>query len=214
MDPYDVLGLGKLCTGEDIKDAYRERAKEVHPDKGGDAKKFALVKLAYDTLRDKKKRERFDKDGFVDDRGVSWQEGQAVGKLQGLFIDILRNTAPEEIEYTDIIGKLRNKVLDLMKKSGEGEKALRESSIATKKAIKILEKRLKRKGKKVNIMLLALQGIESGMQEQKAALIKEQGVLEEMMQMLKEFTYDFDSKPEVYESRGDRVMRMLGATYY
>lgn len=214
IDPYEVLGVDKNCNGDEVKKAYYNKAKENHPDKGGDSKKFALVKLSYDTLKDSAKRNKFDKDGVMDDVSDSQQEGQAVGELQQLFISLLQKTDPSEISFTDLIGKLRGSVLSLMKEHIRAQDNLEESRKKTEKAIGAIEKKLKRKGKKPNFLLLALKGIVSGMHEEKIRLAKREAVLEEMIKLLQEFTYEYDTKPDIYESPGDKVMRMLGVSYY
>lgn len=43
LDPYQVLGVGKKFTWDELKDAYRIRAMQVHPDKGGNQEVFNLV---------------------------------------------------------------------------------------------------------------------------------------------------------------------------
>ena len=55
-NPYNTLGIGKNATEADIKSAYRKLAMENHPDKGGNADKFAEVSNAYETLKDPQKR--------------------------------------------------------------------------------------------------------------------------------------------------------------
>lgn len=53
LDPYQVLGVSKDCTWDELKTAYRAAAKLVHPDRGGSEQLFNLVtecfrKLAYE----------------------------------------------------------------------------------------------------------------------------------------------------------------------
>lgn len=60
---YDVLGLSKEATTDDIKKAYRKLAREHHPDKGGDPEKFKKVQEAYEVLSDPEKRQNFDRFG-------------------------------------------------------------------------------------------------------------------------------------------------------
>lgn len=50
MNPYDVLGVEKDASDEEVKDAYREKAKEHHPDQGGDEEKFKEVQKAYEEI--------------------------------------------------------------------------------------------------------------------------------------------------------------------
>tara|TARA_R110002012_G_scaffold136456_3_gene290875 strand:- start:649 stop:1026 length:378 start_codon:yes stop_codon:yes gene_type:complete len=47
---YQVLGLKKSASQEDIKQAFREKALQTHPDKGGDPEEFKLVREAYEEL--------------------------------------------------------------------------------------------------------------------------------------------------------------------
>ncbi|GAE04172.1 chaperone protein DnaJ [Paenibacillus sp. JCM 10914] len=68
-DYYEVLGLGKDASDDDIKKAYRKMARQYHPDvnKAADAEtKFKEVKEAYDVLSDGQKRTRYDQYGHVD----------------------------------------------------------------------------------------------------------------------------------------------------
>ena len=59
-DLYEVLGVPKDATQEDIKKAYRMLAKENHPDKGGDEELFKKISVAYDTIVDESKRKQYD----------------------------------------------------------------------------------------------------------------------------------------------------------
>lgn len=64
MKYYDVLGVSKTASDEEIKSAYRKLAMQYHPDRNpGDAdaeKKFREVQEAYDVVSDKVKRKNYD----------------------------------------------------------------------------------------------------------------------------------------------------------
>ena len=57
---YDVLGVKRDATADEIKKAFRKLAAKYHPDAGGDEKKFAEVSEAYTTLSDETKRKEYD----------------------------------------------------------------------------------------------------------------------------------------------------------
>jgi DnaJ family protein A protein 2 len=61
---YDVLGVAKEVSSNDIKKAYFKLAKEHHPDKGGDPEKFKEIQAAYEVLSNPDKREIYDKYGL------------------------------------------------------------------------------------------------------------------------------------------------------
>jgi molecular chaperone DnaJ len=60
MNYYDILGVDKNATQEEIKKAFRKKAVEYHPDKGGDENKFREASQAYESLSDEKKRREYD----------------------------------------------------------------------------------------------------------------------------------------------------------
>jgi molecular chaperone DnaJ len=62
-DYYDTLGVAKNASEEDIKKAFRKKAHQHHPDKGGDKAEFQAINEAYQTLSDPQKRSYYDQVG-------------------------------------------------------------------------------------------------------------------------------------------------------
>lgn len=59
-DYYQILGVNKNASDDDIKKAYRKMAMKHHPDRGGDVSTFQKVQEAYDILSDPDKKARYD----------------------------------------------------------------------------------------------------------------------------------------------------------
>ena len=78
-DYYDVLGIGKNASPEDIKSAYRKLAIKFHPDKNpGDKQaenKFKEAAEAYDVLSNSEKKQRYDQFGHAGMSGASGGRG-------------------------------------------------------------------------------------------------------------------------------------------
>ena len=76
-DYYEVLGISKSASADEIKKAYRKAAVKYHPDKeGGDETKFKEAGEAYDVLKDSQKRQRYDQFGHA---GVGGSNGGGAG---------------------------------------------------------------------------------------------------------------------------------------
>ena len=60
---YDILGVSKSASSDELKKAYRKAAIKNHPDKGGDPEKFKELAQAYEVLSDQEKREIYDQYG-------------------------------------------------------------------------------------------------------------------------------------------------------
>ena len=79
-DYYEVLGVPRDASSEDIRSAYRKLARQNHPDVSKDAdagQRFSEIAEAYEVLRDPEKRERYDR------LGPNWRAGQDVSGTQG-----------------------------------------------------------------------------------------------------------------------------------
>jgi curved DNA-binding protein len=79
-DYYEVLGVPRDASAEDIRRAYRKLARENHPDVNKDPgaeDRFKEISEAYEVLRDAEKRERYDR------LGANWRAGQDVSGAPG-----------------------------------------------------------------------------------------------------------------------------------
>ena len=86
-DHYEVLGVSRTATQEEIKRSYRRLARENHPDANredpGAEDRFKAITHAYEVLSDPAKRERYDT--FGDDRGAGVGGFSDFGNISDLF---------------------------------------------------------------------------------------------------------------------------------
>jgi molecular chaperone DnaJ len=85
-NPYEILGVAKNASDEDVKKAYRKLAREYHPDRNpgdnGAEERFKEVQTAYDLLSDPEKRKAYDTFGAAGARGFPGGAGADMGGMR------------------------------------------------------------------------------------------------------------------------------------
>jgi molecular chaperone DnaJ len=105
-DYYEVLGVPKNASADDLKKAYRKKALEHHPDKNPGNKaaeeKFKEAAEAYDVLSDDQKKALYDRHGHA---GVENMGSRGGGGFQGMdFDDILRRAGFDDDIFSQFFG--------------------------------------------------------------------------------------------------------------
>lgn len=110
-DLYAILGVARDADADTIRQAYRQRAKEAHPDHGSDPEDFRRLKDAYDVLSTPELRAHYDASGETPaDRAAREAEEARFRQLLGdlLVATIARAGAPA---FTDIIAEARRSLI-------------------------------------------------------------------------------------------------------
>jgi molecular chaperone DnaJ len=89
QDPYEILGVSRSASPEEIKKAYRKLVRQYHPDinkEDGVEDKFKEINAAYEILSDEEKRARFDRFGMAGmNGGAGGFDGAFTGDLGDIF---------------------------------------------------------------------------------------------------------------------------------
>lgn len=101
-DFYQILGVDKGASAEDIKKAYRKLAHKYHPDKGGDEKKFKEINEAYQTLSSQEKRQQYDTFGHAFEGGSGSAPGWDFNFGQGFDFESMKDRFGSGFDTEDL----------------------------------------------------------------------------------------------------------------
>ena len=94
INHYKTLGVSEHASADEIKRAYRSKARETHPDKGGNSAEFATVAEAYEVLTDPERKLLYDATGADEQKPV---ESEARQLLAQLFAKHVLATKPGKV---------------------------------------------------------------------------------------------------------------------
>lgn len=190
MSLYDDLGLAPDATDAEIRAAHRRAAKRHHPDAGGKREEFERVQRAALILRDPAKRERYDRDGTVDDDATIDRELQGAVSLMNEVFQAALSTAPS-LERIDIIGGAKTMLGESIRHVEQHKGKARAEMRKFEKAAK----RLQHKGKGPNMLGQIIDDQIKSCQAQIAACDINISAHKRAQTMLDEYDWAVDAAP-------------------
>lgn len=189
-DLYSVIGVSKDATPEQLKKAYWNKARELHPDReSGDTAKMQELTQAYEVLSDPERRKLYDATGKVENQS---KESLIDELLVEIFILALKG-ADDDIKYEDIIKKAKGIAFENITNQRKSIKAAKDEV----KAFEEVHSRLKRKNGLPNIIADRIMG---SIEILKGMVIEMEGRLDVLTKVHKAFddySYktDTDNRP-------------------
>lgn len=107
---YQMLGIARDADFFAIKAAYRNKAKSLHPDAGGDPEKFRILKLAHDVLSDGASRAAYDETLGQESEGVIADEQQLRLAVALLFRRVIGQVKDAQLQ--DVVLLMRAAAAD------------------------------------------------------------------------------------------------------
>ena len=120
MNLYKTLGVERDATPTEIKKVFRARAKDLHPDKGGDDEAFKNLSFAYMVLRDKKRRAIYDKTGEVSNDEIN----NDLRKISSVLLMLFEAAIKEGIASQNDLDIIKMMKQFLKKEAKEKEKKI------------------------------------------------------------------------------------------
>jgi curved DNA-binding protein CbpA len=185
MTLYDDLGVAQSADEDTIKRAYRKKAQQHHPDKGGCQEKFRKIQHAYDVLSDDERRERYDATG--NETPMPNIREKAALLLQELLS-----------EGIDKINIKTNNLIELAKQQViEKKDSLHKEKLKFQKKIEKREEvicRMKCASCDNNTMRMIIDGDIAAIKNEMDKIDWVIAVFEEMLSMLKPYEYKTDPR--------------------
>lgn len=105
-DPYEVLGVPRTATESEIRDAFRRKAREHHPDQNpgddGAHARFQELNAAFQVLSDAQRRARYDRIGDTTRPSPGPSPGAGFGGLEDLLRDLFGGFASQRVDRGDL----------------------------------------------------------------------------------------------------------------
>ena len=196
---YKILNINKTASKEEIKKAYRNKSKKLHPDVGGNVEEFKELSRAYNILSDDIKREKYDDtddDNYADESDDLRSE--AIKRISSMFISFLDDLSKNNdyffnMNIIEIMNERTNKVIIDTKKDINKIKKLI-------KRINKYKEKIKYNGNKINILIKLCENKIILLNKQLGNMNKEIEIAEEIDNLLQNYEIDIEEINDIKEN--------------
>jgi DnaJ-class molecular chaperone len=183
---YETLGINKNANISDIKSGYRKKAKENHPDMGGDSIKFNEIHKAYSILRIPQKREAYDKTGQIDD-SCSSIEDKIRSTILSIFVGIVGKV--RDVTTIDIFEEMRKFIASKRYEIENAKEGLHDKLQTFEAVIK----RIRIKNKKESVLfIIYIENIINSTKRDIEVKNEELKNNQKLLDFIKNYEYDVD----------------------
>ncbi len=203
---YKCLKVGIKARPKTIKDAYRSKAKQFHPDApGGGHDKFLELSRAYHVLSNKELRAKYDETGTVDEERVFSFAAKVVEALAAIFGQVL-TMSEGKVDKVDFIGFMNNHCLkkraEIAAELGKNRKKIEEHEQ--------LRIRINKEGEGPNIFVQHVDRILEGLRMHRENQEEGDKILAAAMEELSLYTSEVDMVRHVSWQRVHFVVTSTG----
>lgn len=206
VNPYNELGVDREASPDEIKQAYRNKARQTHPDSGGNAEEFDRIQKSYMILKDPEARDHYDKTGRVNEKS----QDMALDILADIFNNLLEQEAPLFVDYVEIMNGILDSTVNAIRKS---LKDYEKRKVKLEKMQKKFKRKKKDKGFFEYAIAERIHEADDKIRRSKHALSNTQRA----KLLLNEYEFEPDPKPSVEEmirDANDRDMSsIIGAIF-
>lgn len=197
INPYKTLNVPKDATAAEIKKAYKKKAKEKHPDTGGNKDDFSALSTAYGLLSSPEKRAYFDE--FGEEQPVDNILNQAIGIINTMIDEMFKQCDENNIAQFDIIKHMIDMVNAGLNEI-QHHVVMQQNIIIKLDAIeKVFNKRLKHKksATSINFFTLTAANKRNATNKNISDLETKQTIHKKVIELLSDFEFNVEHAPSI-----------------
>ena len=209
---YEVLDVDESASEDEIKKAYRTKAKDTHPDKNnGREDDFIEVAKAYAVLADKSSRRRYDETG---DTGENSEQNNVMSSVIALIQELLQSLfsqAGEEVIYVDIITEMKHGLIDRRNTLKDRNRAAKKRVLVFQKVLLHLNNRSKEKQILENIINDNIKSIRNSIEQTNRAT----NIIDKALSLLEDYDFfaEVKRKAVYFKSRSSATTATMNSVF-